>query len=76
MYIQTKLSPNEFTKLILKARGSRREALEQGWGGPQASISTAAIGHSNPYFSAVKYLHFRRCVIVTTLNKASVLDEV
>ena len=33
------------------------------------------IGHSNPYFSAVKYLHIRCCSIGTELNKASVLDE-
>ena len=59
MYIQTKLSPNEFTKLILKARGPRREALEQGWGGPQASISTAAIGHSNPCRGAVRRMRTR-----------------
>ena len=44
--------------------------------GPWSCGSTVAIRHSNPYFSAVKYLHFRRCVIVTTLNKASVLDEI
>ena len=43
---------------------------------PWSCGSTVAIRHSNPYFSAVKYLHFRRCVIVTTLNKASVLDEI
>ena len=30
MYGQTKLPPNEFTTLILKARGPRRGALE--WG--------------------------------------------
>jgi hypothetical protein len=30
MYIQTKLPPNEFTRLILKARGPRRGALGLG----------------------------------------------
>jgi len=30
MTIQTKLPPNEFTTLILKARGPRRGALEMG----------------------------------------------
>ena len=35
MYIQTKLSPNEFVRPALKARGPRRGALEQGvWGEP------------------------------------------
>ena len=33
-------------------------------------------GWSNPYFSAFKYLHIRRCDIVTALNKASVRNDV
>ena len=37
MYSQTKLPPNEFTRLILKGRGPRRGAL--GLGEPLAPIS-------------------------------------
>ena len=38
MTIQTKLLPNEFTRLILKGRGPRRGAPRQGggWGEPGA----------------------------------------
>jgi len=45
---QTKLPPNEFTRLILKARGPRREALKLGVPVPRSYGSTLAIRHSNP----------------------------
>ena len=67
----TKLSPNEFTRPILKPRGLKIEGAD-----PRASISTIWIRHINPWFSAVKYLHIRRCDIVTALNKASVRNDV
>jgi hypothetical protein len=40
MYSRTKLPPNEFTRIILKARGPRRGALEQGGPvhGPEAQL--------------------------------------
>ena len=46
--LRTKLPPNEFTRLILKGRGPRREALRVGAPGPTSCGSTVANGHSNP----------------------------
>ena len=72
--------PNKITpKWIYKTntKGPWSETRGPGIGGPRppSCCSTAWIGHSNPYFSAVKYLHVKCCSIGTELNRASVLDE-
>ena len=48
MYSQTKLLPNEFSRLILKARGPRRGALGLGAPVHGPAASTAAIGQVTP----------------------------
>ena len=48
MALPNKSPPNEFTTLILKARGPRRGALKLGVPVPRSYGSTLAIRHSNP----------------------------
>ena len=71
-----KTAPECIYNVNTKGPWSETRGLKIAGAGPWSYGSVVGIGHSNPYFSAVKYLHIRRCVIVTTLNKASVLDEI
>ena len=75
MVLPNKITPEWIYKANTKGPWSETRGPRIGGPGPKCCSSTAWIGHSNPYFSAVKYLHIRRCSIGTELNKASVLDE-
>ena len=71
-----KITPEWIYKANTKAPWSETRGPGIGGPGPWARGSAVRIRWSNPYFSAVKYLHIRRCNIVTALNKASVRNEI